>query len=89
MSGPFHPETIATSRAHERRQPGTCAADDRQAPGPCDCRPDPDDLADVWAGRARMAEPDQFDRHTALGDARWARAIYDAVLGAPTEGATT
>jgi hypothetical protein len=25
-------------------------------------------------------EPDQFDRHTALGDARWARAIYDAVM---------
>jgi len=23
--------------------------------------------------------PEQFDRHTALGDARWARAIYDAV----------
>jgi DNA polymerase III epsilon subunit-like protein len=26
-------------------------------------------------------EPDGFDRHTALGDARWARAIYDAVIG--------
>ncbi len=25
-------------------------------------------------------EPDQFDRHNALGDARWARAIYDAVM---------
>jgi len=25
-------------------------------------------------------EPDQFDRHTALGDARWAKAIYDAVM---------
>jgi hypothetical protein len=24
---------------------------------------------------------DQFDRHTALGDARWAKAIYDAVMG--------
>lgn len=26
-------------------------------------------------------DPEQFDRHTALGDARWARAIYDAVMG--------
>lgn len=26
-------------------------------------------------------EPGKFDRHTALGDARWARAIYDAVMG--------
>lgn len=25
--------------------------------------------------------PDQFDRHTALGDAQWARAIYQAVMG--------
>ncbi len=25
-------------------------------------------------------EPGQFDKHTALGDARWARAIYDAVM---------
>lgn len=57
MTGPglFHPETLATTRAHDRRQPGTCAADDRQTPRPCDCRPDPDDLAAVWAGRRRMA----------------------------------
>lgn len=27
-------------------------------------------------------EPDQFDRHTALGDARWAAKIYDAVMHA-------
>jgi DNA polymerase III epsilon subunit-like protein len=26
-------------------------------------------------------DPDQFDRHTALGDARWAKAVYDAVMG--------
>lgn len=26
-------------------------------------------------------DPEDFDRHTALGDARWARAIYDAVMG--------
>lgn len=25
-------------------------------------------------------DPDEFDRHTALGDARWAMAIYDAVM---------
>lgn len=31
--------------------------------------------------RAVGVDPDQFDRHTALGDARWARAIYDAVIG--------
>jgi hypothetical protein len=26
-------------------------------------------------------DPDDFDRHTALGDARWAKAIYEAVMG--------
>lgn len=31
--------------------------------------------------RAAGVDPDDFDRHTALGDARWARAIYDAVMG--------
>jgi DNA polymerase III epsilon subunit-like protein len=31
--------------------------------------------------RSVGVDPDQFDRHTALGDARWAKAIYDAVLG--------
>lgn len=25
-------------------------------------------------------EPDAFDKHTALGDARWAMAVYDAVM---------
>lgn len=29
--------------------------------------------------RAIGVEPDLFDRHTALGDARWARAMYEAV----------
>lgn len=28
-------------------------------------------------------DPTRFDRHTALGDARWARAIYDVVIGRP------
>lgn len=32
--------------------------------------------------RAVGVDPDQFDRHTALGDARWALAIYDAIVGA-------
>jgi hypothetical protein len=26
-------------------------------------------------------EPDKFDRHTALGDCRWAKAMYEAVMG--------
>jgi hypothetical protein len=25
-------------------------------------------------------DPEQFDRHTALGDARWAKAIYEAIM---------
>lgn len=29
--------------------------------------------------RAVGIDPDLFDRHTAMGDARWARAIWDAV----------
>jgi hypothetical protein len=28
-------------------------------------------------------DPDQFDRHTALGDARWAKAMFEAVMGGP------
>lgn len=51
----FHPETIARDRAHTRRPPGTCASDDKTDPGSCDCVPDPADLEQVWAGRARMA----------------------------------
>jgi hypothetical protein len=31
--------------------------------------------------RAVGVDPDDFDRHTALGDARWAKAIYEAVMG--------
>lgn len=34
--------------------------------------------------RAIGIEPDNYDRHTALGDARWARDIYDAVMGRPS-----
>jgi DNA polymerase III epsilon subunit-like protein len=29
---------------------------------------------------AMGVDPDQFDRHTALGDARWAKALYEAVM---------
>lgn len=29
-------------------------------------------------------DPADYDRHTALGDAKWARAIYDAVVGGLT-----
>lgn len=32
--------------------------------------------------RALGVVPGQFDKHTALGDARWARAMYEAVMGA-------
>lgn len=31
--------------------------------------------------RAVGVDPGEFERHTALGDARWCRAIYDAVMG--------
>jgi hypothetical protein len=31
--------------------------------------------------RAVGVDPDQFDRHQALGDVRWAAAIFDAVTG--------
>jgi DNA polymerase III epsilon subunit-like protein len=31
--------------------------------------------------KAVGVDPEKFDRHTALGDARWARAVYLAVMG--------
>lgn len=31
--------------------------------------------------RAVGVDPEQFERHTAMGDVRWAMAIYDAVMG--------
>lgn len=33
-----------------------------------------------WVG----VDPDQFDQHTALGDARWAKAVYEACTGGAT-----
>lgn len=64
----FHPEALAKARAHDRHEEGTCANDaatnkiERQTM-PCSCRPDPDDLDEVWAGRRRMAK------------ARWAAGV--------------
>ena len=34
--------------------------------------------------RAVGVDPEDFERHSALGDAKWARAIYDAVMGGPS-----
>ena len=50
----FHPETIATQRAHDR----DCAGPHKRNE-PCPAHPDPVDLADVWAGLARMARARQ------------------------------
>jgi hypothetical protein len=33
-------------------------------------------------------DPDQFERHTAMGDVRWAMAIYDHVMGAGLDEVT-
>jgi hypothetical protein len=48
----LHPQAIARDRAHQRTP--TCPARKPQG-GECTCAYDPLDLADVWAGRARMA----------------------------------
>jgi DNA polymerase III epsilon subunit-like protein len=41
-------------------------------------------IAPPWDSNKLSADmgidPEQFDRHTALGDARWAKALYEAVL---------
>lgn len=54
----FHPASIATARAHQRAAAVDCPAKTDRAE-PCICRPDPGDLAEVWAGRARMARARQ------------------------------
>jgi len=45
----------------------------------------PASLALPWdsneISKAIGVDPDQFERHTAMGDVRWAMAIYDAVTG--------
>jgi hypothetical protein len=38
--------------------------------------------------RALGVEPERFERHTALGDARWALRLYDAAMARGTEAAT-
>lgn len=62
------------------------AASGRRGLNPAPASPDEDwpheppwDSAEL--SRLVGVDPDAFDRHTALGDARWARAIYDAVTG--------
>lgn len=41
-------------------------------------------IAPPWDSNALSAkagvDPEQFDRHTALGDARWAKALYEACI---------
>lgn len=36
--------------------------------------------------RAIGVDPEQFQRHTAMGDVEWVRAQYDAVMGVPKAG---
>ena len=48
----LHPRAIALDRAHQRTP--TCPARKPKG-GECTCAYDPLDLADVWAGLARMA----------------------------------
>jgi len=49
-----HPEHTARHIAHQARRLGSCASDSDRAQ-PCDCPPSPAVLADLWAGKARMA----------------------------------
>jgi hypothetical protein len=53
LSGQFHPRAIAATRAHQRTP--TCPARKSKGREPCTCVPDPVDIAEIWAGRARMA----------------------------------
>jgi hypothetical protein len=47
----FHPETVAATHAHRR----DCGGRTHPPGEECPARPDPADVADTWAGRARMA----------------------------------
>jgi hypothetical protein len=51
LSRLFHPDTIAATRAHQRH----CGSRTHPVGETCPARPEPDDIAAVWAGRARMA----------------------------------
>lgn len=60
---------------------GWLAAGDENVDGP----PFPDKARPPWNSKdlslAVGVDPEQFDRHTALGDARWALAMWDAITG--------
>lgn len=49
-----HPEHTARHIAHRAHQHGSCANDSDRTQ-PCDCPPLPAVVADLWAGKARMA----------------------------------
>jgi hypothetical protein len=51
LSRLFHPETIAATQAHRRH----CGGRHHPPGDECPARPNPEELADIWAGRARMA----------------------------------
>jgi hypothetical protein len=51
LSRLFHPETIAATRVHERG----CGGHAHGVGEACPACPDPEELAGIWAGRARMA----------------------------------
>jgi hypothetical protein len=51
LSRLFHPETIAATHAHKRG----CGGRTHPPGDECPARPDPDELAGIWAGRARQA----------------------------------
>jgi hypothetical protein len=51
LSRLFHPDTVAATRAHQRN----CGGRTHLAGETCPAQPDPDDVAGIWAGWARMA----------------------------------
>ncbi len=66
----YHPEDVATL-AH-----GWLLGAGKPVPRRPDGTVKSDDIS-----RACGVDPDLFDRHTALGDCRWMRALYDVVTG--------
>lgn len=86
----FHPDSIAHDRAHARLCGGRHDDDE------CPAVVDPDDLAQVWAGRARMAaarhaagvELDDIDRQALdrTHPERTAGRLVDVALGAGARG---
>ena len=51
LSRLFNPDTVAATRAHQHH----CGARSHPSGETCPARPDPADVAAVWAGRVRMA----------------------------------